>query len=85
MSLEGWTVRGSRNGDDDDDDDDAFVVPSGLLGSSLAPGGYLVLARDVAQFRRKHADVTSVLDASFEFNLSAKGEMICAIDADELL
>ena len=82
VSLEGWTVRGSRNGDDDDDDDDdAFVVPSGLLGSSLAPGGYLVLARDVAQFRRKHADVTSVLDASFEFNLSAKGEMISLYDA----
>jgi hypothetical protein len=84
VSLEGWTVRGSRNGDDDDDDDDdddAFVVPSSLLGSSLAPGGYLVLARDVARFRRKHADVTSVLDASFEFNLSAKGEMVSLYDA----
>ena len=83
VSLEGWTVRGSRNDDDDDDDDDddAFVVPSSLLGSSLAPGGYLVLARDVARFRRKHADVTSVLDASFEFNLSAKGEMVSLYDA----
>ena len=83
VSLEGWTVRGSRNGDDDDDDDDddAFVVPRGLRGASLPPGGYLVLARDVARFKRKHADVASVLDASFEFNLSAKGEMVSLYDA----
>ena len=53
----------------------------GLRGASLPPGGYLVLARDVERFKRKHADVASVLDASFEFNLSAKGEMVSLYDA----
>ena len=84
MSLEGWTLRGSRNGADPDteeEEDDAFIVPRGLRGASLPPGGYLVLARDVARFKRRHADVPSVLDASFEFNLSAKGEMISLYDA----
>ena len=84
VSLEGWTLRGSRNGADPDteeEEDDAFVVPRGLRGASLPPGGYLVLARDVARFKRRHADVPSVLDASFEFNLSAKGEMISLYDA----
>ena len=84
VSLEGWTLRGSRNGADPDaeeEEDDAFIVPRGLRGASLPPGGYLVLARDVARFKRRHADVPSVLDASFEFNLSAKGEMISLYDA----
>jgi len=84
VSLEGWTLRGSRNSaepDTEEEEDDAFVVPRGLRGASLPPGGYLVLARDVARFKRRHADVSSVLDASFEFNLSAKGEMISVYDA----
>ena len=84
VSLEGWTVRGSRNGAKPvraNDNDDAFVVPRGLRGSSLPPGGYLVIARDVEQFKRRYADVASVLDASFEFNLSAKGEMVSLYDA----
>ena len=85
VNLEGWTVRGSRNAAEPtlgaEEEDDAFVVPHGLRGASLPPGGYLVLARDVARFKRRHADVPSVLDASFEFNLSAKGEMISLYDA----
>ena len=85
VNLEGWTVRGSRNAAEPtlgaEEEDDAFVVPRGLRGASLPPGGYLVLARDVERFKRKHADVASVLDASFEFNLSAKGEMISLYDA----
>ncbi len=53
-------------------DTSQFVLPPG---TSIPPGGYLVLARDLARFASVHPDVNPVL-GSFDFNLDGGGDRI---------
>jgi hypothetical protein len=90
VDIAGWTLRGSRVRDKgaDSEDDGSFVVSAAVVD----PFGYLVLARNVETFARRYPKMARgstgtragppvVLDASFDFNLSAKGEMISLYDA----
>ena len=53
-------------------DTNFFVFPAG---TSIPPGGYLVLARDLDRFQSVHPDVSPVL-GSFGFNLDGGGDRI---------
>lgn len=69
LDLGGWTFK-------DGDDDHAFTLPAG---TTLPAGGYLVLSRDTAAFRRHFPGVPVAGDLGF--GLSSEGEAVRLFDA----
>ena len=73
LDLGGWTFR-------DEDFRHACTLPTD---TRLAPGGHLVICRDVEDFASVFPGVTPT--AAFDFGLSGGGEILRLFDADGLL
>ena len=74
VSLKGWTLPLARRRRVRRGGGGRRVRRADLRGASLPPGGYLVLSRVSRGSSRLAPARRVVLNASFEFNLSAKGE-----------
>ena len=61
----------------DDDVDHAYVLPDG---TTLAPGGFLVLAREPGRFAAVHPGVTAVV-GGYDFGFSRGGDRVTLSDA----
>lgn len=80
VDVTGFTFIGSRS--KDDDEEDAFEIPPGAA-APVPPGGYLVLARRADAFAASRPELVlgvDVVNGSFGFNLSPKGELLTLID-----
>ncbi len=73
VNLDGWILRDER-------DDSGFLLP----GTTLSPGGYLVLSQDLAAFRRVYPSVTNCL-GSFSFGLGNRGDTVRLFDPTGIL
>ncbi|MEM6328252.1 MAG: CotH kinase family protein, partial [Bacteroidota bacterium] len=74
VDLSGWVLS-------DEDDDDQAELPAG---TSLAPGGYLVLCRDPDAFAQIHPSAAPCL-GGWDFGLSGGGDQVRLFDASGAL
>lgn len=74
VDLEGWVLS-------DADRDSAFVVPTSYL---LAPGGYVVLCKDMDKFKTTYPWVKNVM-GELDFGLSGNGDIIRLYDHQDQL
>ena len=80
VDITGFTLIGSRS--KKDDEEDAFEIPPGAA-APVPPGGYLVLARRADAFAASRPELVlgvDVVNGSFGFNLSPKGELLTVLD-----
>jgi len=74
VDISGWIFK-------DSDDVHVFAIPGG---ETLAPGAYIVLAEDLADFALQFPEVENVI-GSLGFGFSGGGELLRLFDADSIL
>lgn len=74
VDISGWVIKDSK-------DDNSFVFPAS---TSLSAGEYLVIVRDLDDFKVFWPEVTNVVD-SIDFNFANSGEIIRLYNSSEVL
>lgn len=74
VDISGWVIK-------DSNEDNSFIFPAS---TSLSAGEYLVIVRDLDDFKMFFPEVTNVID-SIDFNFGNGGELVRLLDDSEVL
>lgn len=74
VDISGWIIK-------DSNEDNSFIFPAS---TSLSAGEYLVIVRDLDDFKMFFPEVTNVID-SIDFNFGNGGELVRLLNASEVI